>query len=94
MQPMGDSPTGTLALSCREGPDFIDIRLRPVENPSIPTYFPMNVPCKHPIVKVVARQDDAEFVECQACGEVFDSVEFNDIALEEKEGLGAEEAEG
>ena len=54
----------------------------------------MNVPCKHPIVKVVARQDDAEFVECQTCGEVFDSVEFNDIALEEKEGLGAEEAEG
>lgn len=57
-------------------------------------YFPMSAPCKHPIVKIVARQDDAEFVECQACGEVFDSVEFNDIALEEKEGLGAEEAEG
>ena len=44
--------------------------------------------CKHPIVKIVARQDDAEFVECQACGEVFDSVEFNDMELEEKEGLG------
>jgi hypothetical protein len=39
------------------------------------------------MVRVVARQDDAEFVECQACGEVFDSVEFDDIALEEQESL-------
>ena len=50
----------------------------------------MNSPCKHPIVKIVARQDDAEFVECQACGEVFDSVEFNDMELEEKEDLSGE----
>jgi Zn ribbon nucleic-acid-binding protein len=40
--------------------------------------------CKHPIVKVVAREDDVEFVECQSCGEVFDSVEYNDIAIEEE----------
>jgi hypothetical protein len=26
-------------------------------------------------------------VECQSCGEVFDSAEFNDIALEEQEAL-------
>jgi hypothetical protein len=44
----------------------------------------MTAQCKHPIVKVVAREDDAEFVECQQCGEVFDSVEFSDIALEEE----------
>ena len=50
----------------------------------------MNAPCKHPVVKIVARQDDAEFVECQTCGEVFDSVEFNDMELEEKEALGDE----
>jgi hypothetical protein len=31
--------------------------------------------CKHPIVKIVAREEDAEFVECQKCGEVFDSAE-------------------
>lgn len=54
----------------------------------------MNAPCKHTIVKVVARQDDVEFVECQVCGEVFDSAEFNDIALEEKEGFGLEGTEG
>ena len=46
-----------------------------------------STPCKHPVVRVVARDEDAEFVECQTCGEVFDSVEFDDMALEEREGL-------
>ena len=45
----------------------------------------MTPACKHPIVKVVAREDDIEFVECQNCREVFDSAEYNDIALEEAE---------
>jgi Zn ribbon nucleic-acid-binding protein len=45
----------------------------------------MTPKCKHPIVKVVAREDDVEFVECQNCGEVFDSAEFSDIAIEEAE---------
>ncbi len=45
----------------------------------------MTVKCKHPIVKVVAREEDVEFVECQKCGEVFDSIEFNDMALEEED---------
>lgn len=45
--------------------------------------------CKHPIVKIVSRDEDAEFVECQSCGEIFDSAEFSDIAIEEKD----EEAE-
>jgi hypothetical protein len=48
---------------------------------------PMTAKCKHPIVKIVAREEDAEFVECQKCGEVFDSAEFNDIAIEEEEAL-------
>jgi len=47
----------------------------------------MTATCKHPIVKVVAREDDAEFVECQQCGEVFDSAEYSDIAIEEEEAL-------
>jgi hypothetical protein len=38
-------------------------------------------------VKIVAREDDIEFVECQTCGEVFDSAEYNDMALEEAESL-------
>jgi hypothetical protein len=43
----------------------------------------MTAPCKHPIVKIVSRDEDAEFVECQSCGEIFDSAEFSDIAIEE-----------
>jgi hypothetical protein len=47
----------------------------------------MTAICKHPIVKIVAREDDAEFVECQKCGEVFDSAEYSDIAIEEENAL-------
>ncbi len=54
------------------------------ENSSNLSPRPMTPHCKHPIVKVVAREDDVEFVECQSCGEVFDSVEYNDIAIEEE----------
>ena len=44
----------------------------------------MTATCKHPIVKIVSRDEDAEFVECQTCGEIFDSAEFKDIAIEEE----------
>ena len=44
----------------------------------------MTAQCKHPIVKIVSRDEDAEFVECQTCGEIFDSAEFRDIAIEEE----------
>ncbi|MDR3745405.1 MAG: hypothetical protein P4K80_04660 [Acidobacteriaceae bacterium] len=43
----------------------------------------MPTSCKHPKVRVVSRQEDVEFVECQLCGEVFDSAEFVDILDEE-----------
>lgn len=43
----------------------------------------MNTVCKHPKVRIVAREDDAEYVECLDCGEVFDSNEFRDMAIEE-----------
>ena len=39
--------------------------------------------CRHPRVRVVAREEDAEFVECQECGDVFESSEFKDMAIEE-----------
>jgi hypothetical protein len=51
----------------------------------------MNTQCKHPVVKIVSRDEDAEFVECQACGEIFDSSEFNDMAIEEEVQAEAEE---
>lgn len=47
--------------------------------------------CKHPQVRVVAREDDVEFVECQSCREVFDAAEYVDMAIEEEELAGGEE---
>lgn len=47
-------------------------------------------PCKHPVVRIVARNDDAEFVECQSCGEIFDSIEYDDMAVEAREELDRE----
>lgn len=44
----------------------------------------MTTPCKHPKVRIVAREEDAEYVECQDCGEVFDSAEFQDMLIEEE----------
>lgn len=43
--------------------------------------------CKHPRVQVVSRDEDAEYVECKECGEVFESSEFKDMAIEENKDL-------
>ncbi|MHB1675755.1 MAG: hypothetical protein ACYCSP_16045 [Acidobacteriaceae bacterium] len=47
--------------------------------------------CKHPRVRVLTREEDAEFVECLECGEVFDSHEFTDMEIEEKSLKNAEQ---
>lgn len=39
--------------------------------------------CKHPRVQIVSREEDEEFVECQECGEVFESSELKDMSIEE-----------
>jgi hypothetical protein len=54
----------------------------------------MPLMCKHPQVRVVAREEDTEFVECQTCGEVFDSAEFVDILNEVDAGQDGLEAQG
>jgi hypothetical protein len=36
-------------------------------------------------VKVVSREEDTEYVECLECGDVFESSEFKDMAIEEQE---------
>ena len=41
------------------------------------------LPCKHPRVQIVARDEDSEFVECKECGEVFEASEFKDMAIED-----------
>ena len=54
----------------------------------------MEIKCEHPRVRVVAREEDAEYVECLECGEVFDSHEFRDMAIEGNlAGLSGDEAE-
>jgi hypothetical protein len=40
--------------------------------------------CKHPRVQIVSRDEDSEYVECQECGDVFESSEFKDMAIEER----------
>jgi hypothetical protein len=39
--------------------------------------------CKHPRVQIVSREEDAEFVECLECGEIFESSEFKDMVIED-----------
>lgn len=43
-------------------------------------------PCKHLRVQIVSRDEEAEFVECKDCGEIFDSSEFKDMSIEERSG--------
>ena len=51
--------------------------------PPQPSATTIREKCKHPRVQVVSRDEDAEYVECKECGEVFESSEFKDMALEE-----------
>jgi len=41
--------------------------------------------CKHPRVQIVSRDEESEYVECQECGDVFESSEFKDMTIEETE---------
>jgi len=51
----------------------------------------MTKDCKHPRVRIVSRDEEAEFVECELCGDIFEASEFRDMDIEEK--LPLEEAE-
>jgi hypothetical protein len=39
--------------------------------------------CEHPRVQIVAREENAEFVECLECGDIFESSEFKDMQIED-----------
>ena len=54
----------------------------------------MSTACKHPRVKIVSRHEDTEFVECQDCGEVFDSEEFRDMEIEDSADAQTSEEDG
>ena len=42
----------------------------------------MDKQCLHPRVQVVSRDEDAEYVECLECREIFESSEFRDMDIE------------
>lgn len=66
--------------------------IQQLENSSNPIEsYTMATVCKHPRVRIVSRQEDAEYVECLECGDVFDSEEFRDMEIEET--VETEEAE-
>jgi len=44
----------------------------------------MDQQCLHPRVQVVSRDEDAEYVECLDCREIFESREFRDMDIESK----------
>jgi hypothetical protein len=54
------------------------------KSPSHPPNVSSQQPCKHPRVQIVGRDEDAEFVECLECGEIFESSEFKDMSIEER----------
>jgi hypothetical protein len=72
-------PSGRLGPG-QERPESMTPPSRPAQPPEAK---PTTMPCKHPRVRVVAREEDSEFVECLECGEVFESSEFKDMAIEE-----------
>jgi hypothetical protein len=53
-----------------------------IQNPQL---LIMQRVCKHPKVRVVAREDDVEYVECEECGEVFDADEYQEMSLDSGE---------
>lgn len=53
-------------------------------NPAPLSSEPTEKNCSHPRVQIVAREEDADFVECLECREIFEASEFRDMAIEEK----------
>jgi hypothetical protein len=49
-------------------------------------------PCKHPRVQIVSRDEDAEYVECLECREIFESSELKDMSIEERAEREAEDS--
>jgi hypothetical protein len=52
--------------------------------PNFPQGNSMDQPCRHPRVQIVSRDEDAEYVECMECREVFESSELRDMDIESK----------
>ena len=53
-----------------------------IPSKSYPQSEAMEQKCLHPRVQIVSRDEDAEFVECLECREIFESSEFRDMDIE------------
>jgi hypothetical protein len=53
-------------------------------SPSLPQK-PSRERCKHPQVQIVSRDEEAEYLQCRECGDIFESSELKDMAIEEKQ---------
>ena len=86
-----DLTTGEAGLEYREIPANPSLRVFDQGGASgfmssKPFSHPQNAdkqPCKHPRVQIVSREEDAEFVECLECREVFEASELKDMSIEE-----------
>jgi hypothetical protein len=54
------------------------------KSPPSPPNVNSKLPCKHPRVQIVSRDEESEFVECKECGEIFESSEFKDMNIEDR----------
>ena len=52
--------------------------------PAPPQNVSIKQPCRPPRVQIVSRDEDAEFIECKECGEIFESSEFKDMNIEDR----------
>jgi hypothetical protein len=57
--------------------------MTPIPPPQPPAKSNPSSQCRHPRVQIVSRDEDAEFVVCMDCGDIFDSSEFRDMTIEE-----------
>ena len=57
--------------------------MTPIPSSPVPEKRTNMEACKHPRVQIVAREEDAEFVECMECGDIFEASEFKDMNIEE-----------
>ena len=72
-----DSSEEVGTITCMTGPTGKQWS-RPADHPD--PQLIMQPVCKHPKVRVVAREDDVEYVECEECGEVFDADEYQEMS--------------
>jgi hypothetical protein len=85
-----DNPTGKAKIPPISGFSFRLTGSRrasgfmtPIPPSQVPEKSSQMNQCKHPRVQIVSRDEDSEFVECLVCGDVFESSEFKDMAIEE-----------